>query len=213
MAPISMSRPPTSPSFLLLDKLPSTAKESLARELLKLAEGVTPNSGERERSHSHGRLKLCLSYSSAYIIIVFNRLLGPWKTYQSLLALKDWEMCDPIQFGCATPDITLLIIVSLSISTTSCISLTGLFVTSLPAISFSIWSLLFTFTPRQPITTGTISTQNPERYSHVSKAYCWYFLNFSTYFPLMFSSIEQGMSTIQIFFSYLSSRNKSGHRL
>ena len=179
-----MSHPPTSRSFLLLDKLPSKAKESLARELLKLAEGVTPNSVEREHSHFHGRLKLCLSYSSAYIIIVFNRLLRPWKTYQSLLALKDWEICDPIQFGCATPDITFLVIVSLSIGTTSCISLTGLFVTSLPAISFSIWSFTWAIQPpRQPITKGTISTLNPERYSHVSKSSYWYFHNFSMFFP------------------------------
>ena len=73
LALISMSRLPTSRSFLLLDKLLSKAKESylpLAKELLTLAKGVTPDSAGQERSHSHGRLKLRLSYSRAYIIII-----------------------------------------------------------------------------------------------------------------------------------------------
>ena len=60
-------------SFLLLDKLPYKAKESympLAKELLALAKGATPDSGGRERLQSRSRLKLCLFYSSAHSIIV-----------------------------------------------------------------------------------------------------------------------------------------------
>ena len=47
--------------FLLLDKLPSKARESylpLAEGLLALAKGATPDSGEREGPQSRSRLKL-----------------------------------------------------------------------------------------------------------------------------------------------------------
>ena len=57
----------------LLDTLSFKAEESylpLAKGLLALAKGATPDSGGRERPHSRSRLKLCLSYSSAHIIII-----------------------------------------------------------------------------------------------------------------------------------------------
>ena len=54
------------------------AKESylrLAKGLLALAKGATPDSGGRERQHSHSRLKLRLSCFIAHIIVIITIII------------------------------------------------------------------------------------------------------------------------------------------